>query len=92
MTSLFLVQISGLSENESSAVNWIMIGNWRLSISNDTSIQNNQSSDVFNAAIEMVKPDGTTRHTHTMTDFVVLNMSHPDNNSTPYNRTSKISL
>ena len=69
-----------------------MNGNWRLNISNDTSIQNNQSSDVFNAAIEMVKSDGTTRHTHTMTDFVVLNMSHPDNNSMPYNRTSKISL
>ena len=37
-----------------------MNGNWRLNISNDTSIQNNQSSDVFNVAIEMVKPDGTT--------------------------------
>jgi len=69
-----------------------MNGNWRLKISNDTSIQNNQSSDVFNAAIEMVKPDGTTRHTHTMTDFVVLNVSHPDNNSTLYNGTSTISL
>ena len=92
MTSLFLVQISGLSENESGAVNLIMNGNWRLNISNDTSIQNNQSSDVFNAAIEMGKPDGTTRHTHTMTDFVVLNVSHPDNNSTLYNGTSTISL
>jgi len=84
--------ISGLSENESGAVNWIMNGNWRLNISNDTSIQNNQSSDVFNVAIEMVKPDGTTRHTHTMTDFVVFNVSHPDINSTLYNGTSTISL
>ena len=91
MTSLFLVQLLD-SENESGAVNLIMNGNWRLKISNDTSIQNNQSSDVFNAAIEMVKPDGTTRHTHTMTDFVVLNVSHPDNNSTLYNGTSTISL
>ena len=39
------------------------------------------------AAIEMIKPDGTARHTHTLTDSVVLNVSHPDNNSTPYDGT-----
>ena len=55
-------------------------------------IQNNKTSDVFNAAIEMIKPDGTAKHTHTLTDFVVLNVSHPDNNSTLYNGTSTISL
>jgi len=69
-----------------------MVGNWRLNVANDTDIQNNQSSDVFNAAIDMVKFDGTARHTHTLTDFVVLNVSHPDNNSTLYNGTSAISL
>ena len=69
-----------------------MVGNWRLNVANDTDIQNNQSSDVFNAAIDMVKFDGTARHTHTLTDFVVLNVSHPDNNSTLYNGTSTISL
>ena len=84
--------IAGLSENESGSVDWIMVGNWRLNIPNDTDIQNNQSSDVFNAAIEMVKPDGTARHTHALTDFVVLNVSHPDNNSMLYNGTSTISL
>lgn len=85
MTSLFLVQLLD-SENESGAVDWIIIGNWRLNIANDTEIQNNKTSDVF-AAIEMIKPDGTAKHTHTLTDFVVLNVSHPDNNSTLYNGT-----
>ena len=84
--------IAGLSEDESGTVDWIMVGNWRLNIANDTDVQNNQSSDVFNAAIEMIKPDGTARHTHTLTDFVVLNVSNPDNNSTLYNGTSTISL
>ena len=74
------------------AVDWIIIGNWRLNIANDMDIQNNQSSDLFNAAIEMIKPDGTAKHTHTLTDFVVLNVSHPDNNSTLYDGTSTISL
>ena len=40
----------------------------------------------------MVKPDGTTRHTHALTDFVVLNVSLPDNNSMLYNGASTISL
>ena len=84
--------IAGLSEDESRSVDWIMVGNWRSNIINDTSIQNNQSSNVFNAAIEMIKPDGTARHTHTLTDFVISNVSHPDNNSTLYNGTSTISL
>ena len=55
-------------------------------------IQNNKSSDIFNAAIEMIKPDGTERHTHTLTDFAVLNVSHPDNNSTLIYGTSTLSL
>ncbi len=84
--------IAGLSEDESGTVDWIMVGNWRSNIANDTDVQNNQSSDVFNAAIEMIKPDGTARHTHTLTDFVVLNVSNPDNNSTLYNGTSTISF
>jgi len=84
--------IAGLSQDESGAVDWIMVGNWRSNIINDTSVQNNQSSNVFNAAIEMIKPDGTARHTHTLTDFVISNVSHPDNNSTLYNGTSTISL
>ena len=84
--------IAGLTENKSGAVDWIMTGNWRLNIANDMDIQSNQSSDIFNAAIEMIKPDGTARHTHTLTDFVVSNVSHPDNNSTLYNGTSTISL
>lgn len=84
--------IGGLLENESGSVDWIMVGNWRINIANDTDIQNNQSLDVFNAAIEMVKPDGTARHIHALTDFVVLNVSDPDNNSMLYNGTSTISL
>ena len=49
--------IAGLTENKSGAVDWIMTGNWRLNIANDMDIQSNQSSDIFNAAIEMIKPD-----------------------------------
>jgi hypothetical protein len=40
----------------------------------------------------MIIPDGPARHTHTLTDFVVLNVCNPDDNSTLYNGTSTISL
>ena len=40
----------------------------------------------------MIKPDGSARHNHTLTDFIVFNVSHPDNNSTIYNWTATISL
>ncbi len=85
--------ITGLSENESGVVDWLMVGNWRSNMINDTNVQNNQSSIVFNAAIEMIKPDGTARHTHSLTDFVVLNIIQSDTgNSTIFNGTSTISL
>lgn len=84
--------IAGLSENETGSIDWVMVGNWRSSLDNNTVVQENQSSNAFNAAIEMVKSDGTARHTHTLTDFVVLNVSSPNGNSTFYNGTSTISL
>ena len=40
----------------------------------------------------MLRPDGTARHTHTPTDFVISNMSHRDNNSKLYDGTSTVSL
>lgn len=41
----------------------------------------------------MIKPDGSSRHTYTLTDFVVTGIPQdPQNNSTIYNGTSTISL
>ncbi len=84
--------IAGLSESESGSVDWIMVGKWMFNIANDTDIRIIRSSEFFKAAIEMVKPDGTARHTHALTDFVVVNVSYPDNTSMLYNGASTISL
>ena len=77
-----------------------MSGTWRSILTNDTVnnineniTQNNQPSEEFKAAIEMIKLDGTGRHTHALTDFVVLNTTSTDNGIyTNYNGTSTISL
>ena len=47
---------------------------------------------VSNATIEMVKPDGTVKHTHALTNFVLSNSSNTNSNTTVYNGTFTISL
>ena len=96
----FFGPLVGVVENETGEVDWVMTGTWRSILANDTianinenATQYNQSSGAFKAAIEMIKPDGTGRHTHTLTDFVILNTTRSDNsNSTIFSGTSTISL
>jgi hypothetical protein len=86
----------GVTKNDTGDVDWVIAGTWRSILTNDTNdntTQNNQSSGAFKAAIEMIRPDGTSRHSHTLTDFVVMNSTqNADNNSTIFNGTSTISL
>ena len=90
----------GVTSNDIGNVDWVLSGTWRSILSNDTVSNTNEnvslgnlSSGVFKAAIEMIKPDGTARHTHTLTDFVVINATQNANsNSTTFNGTSTISL
>ena len=88
--------IIGLSVNDTGNVDWLMSGNWRSLLTGDPTgdpILSNQSSGAFTAAIEMIKPDGTDRHTHALTQFVVTDRTqNADNNSTIINGTSTISL
>ncbi len=88
--------VIGLSVNDTGNVDWLMSGNWRSLLTGDPTgdpILSNQSSGAFTAAIEMIKPDGTARHTHALTDFVVTDRTqNADNNSTIINGTSTISL
>ena len=85
--------ITGVAEEKNGTISWVLAGVWRSSLpsSNDTS--SNDTGASFNAAIEMVRPDGSGRHTHTITDFTLLNSSSQTGaNSTYYNGTSTVSL
>ena len=92
--------LGGVATNDSENIDWVLTGNWRsiltndmVTNANDIAMLNNQTSGAFRAAIEMIKPDGTDRHTHTLTDFVVVNVAKSsENNSTVFNGTSTISL
>lgn len=87
--------VAGITEDENDSTEWVLAGIWRASLPNSTEISNNNNTNgtTFNAAIEMIKPDGTARHTHTLTDFTLLNSSSDSSsNSTVFNGTSTISL
>ena len=84
--------ITGLTEDNNGTIDWVLAGTWRSSLPNATDASTNANSSSFNAAIEMMRPDGTGRHTHTVTDFTLLNSSQSDTNSTIYNGTSTVSL
>lgn len=92
--------VVGITVNETGKVDRVMAGTWRSILTNDTIAngnenitQYNQSSGAFKAAIEMIKPDGTFRHTHALTDFVVNNITQNiDNKPTIFTGTSTISL
>ncbi len=90
----------GVTTTDTGEVDWVLAGTWRSSLTNNTdssaitnNTQDNQTYGRFVAAIEMIKPDGTGRHTHSLTDFLVTSISQADqNSSTIYNGTSTISL
>jgi hypothetical protein len=86
--------ITGITEDENDSTEWVLAGIWRASLHNSTDISNNSTDGTtFNAAIEMMRPDGTARHTHTLTDFVLSNSSSDSStNSTIFNGTSTVSL
>jgi hypothetical protein len=81
--------LSGLSQNASGKVDWVITGNWKSNLLSNT---NRQNSNVFDATIEMIKPDGTGRHTHTLTNFTVINISYPNSNTIMYNGVSTVTM
>lgn len=86
--------IVGITEDENESTEWVLAGIWRASFPNSTDIANNNTNGTtFNTAIEMIRPDGTARHTHTLTDFTISSSSSESaSNSTLFNGTSTVSL
>lgn len=63
--------ISSIQNNETGKPGWILSGTWELLIPKPLKINQTNPSDAtpFTAIFEMVKTDGTMRHTHAVSDF-----------------------
>jgi hypothetical protein len=57
----------GVVDDENGNPVWIVSGIWKTNFSNQTQDINNNNSTVFDASFEMIKTDGTSKHTHTVT-------------------------
>lgn len=80
----------GIVEDENGEPLWIISGTWKSNLSsNQTQVGDN--STVFNASFEMIKTDGTVKHTHTLTNFVVSDIAN-QNNATVFNGTGIITM
>ena len=80
----------GIVEDENGKPTWIISGTWKTNLSNQTQATSN--STVFDASFEMIKPDGTSKHTHTITNFALEEISNQKNNVTVFNGTGTISM
>jgi hypothetical protein len=79
----------GIVDDENGNPLWIISGIWKTNLSNQT--QAGDNSTVFDASFEMIKTDGTSKHTHTITNFVLADTSN-QNNHTVFNGTGTISM
>ena len=79
----------GIVDDENAKPLWIIYGIWKTNLSNQT--QAGDNSTIFDASFEMIKTDGTSKHTHTLTDFVLTNVAN-QNNVTVFNGTGTISM
>jgi hypothetical protein len=93
--------ISSIQNDKSGKPAWIVTGHWTSSLLSDSSANTSQTMrntttsfarSPFNMQLEMVRLNGTAGHTHTITNFVVANVSQPDNMTKIFNGTSTASL
>ena len=79
----------GIVDDENAKPLWIISGIWKTNLSNQT--QAGDNSTVFDASFEMIKTDGTSKHTHTITNFDLVDTLN-QNNHTVFNGTGTISM
>ncbi len=93
--------IASIQNDENGNPSWIVSGHWKGNLLNNQSQSNNTSQgntsssplgSVFNTSFKMVKLNGTAAHNHTITNFVLSNMSMPNNMTRIFNGTATASL
>jgi hypothetical protein len=80
---------------------WIVVGRWMMNVSQGGAItlknpnpnpNPTPNSATFNATLNMVKLDGTSKHKHTISDFKLISSSINKNISATFNGTATITM
>jgi hypothetical protein len=91
--------ISSIQNDENGKPDWIITGHWKTSLLSENAskiVAGNTTppfaGSPFDTQIEMIRLNGTAGHTHTITNFVLANMSQPNNMTKVFNGTSTASM
>jgi plastocyanin len=71
--------ISSIQSDEKGQPAWIAAGGWKLFLMPSESNNTKAPDAKFNARFIMTKLDGTSKHEHAISDFVLINMSDDGN-------------
>jgi hypothetical protein len=83
--------LTSLQNDKDGKPAWIVSGVFKISNYNNNT-NNASTSPVLNASFYMVKLDGTSIHTHTVSDFKVSGTPQTSGNSTTINGTSTVTM
>jgi hypothetical protein len=91
--------ISSIQNDESGKPAWVVTGRWKGNLMSENSSNAGMGNTTspfarspFDTQIEMVRLNGTAGHTHTITNFILANISQPDNMTKVFNGTSTASM
>src|SRR5918992_4071430 len=93
--------ISSVQNDASGQPAWVVAGHSTSALLGNSSVNASQPTgnstapfggSPFDTQIQMVRLDGTAGHTHTITNFVLANVSQPDNMTKVFNGTSTASM
>ena len=82
--------VVGVQRDENGTTQWILSGHWKTNLDKVNSTSN--STNVFNMAIDMTKNDGTSKHTHTLTDFTLNSLNKTNDKDIVFDGKSTISM
>ena len=74
-----------LQTNGTGVINWIVLGFFKFN-------NINSANPIFNATLDMVKPDNTGSHKHIISDFKLASKQINSRNFTTFNGTSTITM
>jgi len=87
--------ISSIQNDEDGDPGWVLFGHWKSNLASNQSLveaQGNESlGGSFDAQFEMVRFNGSSGHTHTITNFVASNSSQVNNSTVTFNGTTTAS-
>ena len=84
--------LTSLQNDKDGKPAWIVSGVFKIGNYSNNGNNNTSTSPILNATFYMIKLDGTSKHTHTVSDFKITGKPQTSGNSTTFNGTSTVTM